>query len=253
MQQLIGIVEDNLDPDLLGRVKCRVLGIHTQKLPNGQYILSTDDLPWCRNGNMKTSGSSTGAGDFSNPKLGSFLCIKREDDYTFIYENEVYMSDDLKSIFEKNQNDYQNAHILIYDTCLGSSIDDDNKPVNNRKGEYVKVYYTDSEGFVIDVKNMNGSNKIQIDDKGTINVKTSNGNEIVIDNINDKISIKSNSKISLDAENIELGKDATESIIKGDIFKEYYNKHTHTTPNGASGPPIIGIPSNCLSNKNKTN
>ncbi len=44
-----GVVEDNLDPEKLGRVKVRIWGLHTENNENSGEsfeFIQTDDLPW---------------------------------------------------------------------------------------------------------------------------------------------------------------------------------------------------------------
>ncbi len=55
----IGVVEDNNDPLMVGRVKVRVAGIHT----SDQTILPTEDLPWAILNNPVNSASISGVGD----------------------------------------------------------------------------------------------------------------------------------------------------------------------------------------------
>ena len=52
----IGVVEDRIDPDLLGRFRVRVLGLH----PIEQNILPTSDLPWATV--VVPSGGNSGLG-----------------------------------------------------------------------------------------------------------------------------------------------------------------------------------------------
>ena len=42
----IGIVEDNKDPDRLGRCKVRVVDIHDGRDRDGKYLMDTASLPW---------------------------------------------------------------------------------------------------------------------------------------------------------------------------------------------------------------
>jgi hypothetical protein len=51
---------------------------------------------------------------------------------------------------------------------------------------------------------------------------------------------------------VKLGAQATESVIKGDSFKKYFDTHIHTTAVGPSGPPILPMPQSTLSKKVET-
>jgi len=54
------------------------------------------------------------------------------------------------------------------------------------------------------------------------------------------------------ATTVEFGAGATESFVKGDAFKTYFDSHFHTTPMGPSGSPVNPVPADSLSTKNKT-
>lgn len=54
----LGVVEDRMDPMMLGRVRVRVLGIHT----HDKTALPTEDLPWAYKIQPTTSGAITGIG-----------------------------------------------------------------------------------------------------------------------------------------------------------------------------------------------
>lgn len=55
----------------------------------------------------------------------------------------------------------------------------------------------------------------------------------------------------VEAKTVKLGKGATESVIKGDAFKTFYEAHTHPTALGPSGPPLVKMPASTLSKKVK--
>lgn len=54
----LGVVEDRMDPLKLGRVRVRVLGLHT----HDKTLLPTEDLPWAYKVQPTTSGAITGIG-----------------------------------------------------------------------------------------------------------------------------------------------------------------------------------------------
>ena len=54
----LGVVEDRFDPLKLGRVKVRIMGLHT----HDKAILPTEDLPWAYKIQPTTSGAMTGIG-----------------------------------------------------------------------------------------------------------------------------------------------------------------------------------------------
>lgn len=51
--------------------------------------------------------------------------------------------------------------------------------------------------------------------------------------------IMQDGKVIIESENIELGKGATEQLLKGNAFQTFFNQHTVATPFGPSGPPIV--------------
>lgn len=54
----MGVVEDNNDPEQMGRIRCRIFGIHTED----KEILPTEDLPWAMVMMPATGGSVSGVG-----------------------------------------------------------------------------------------------------------------------------------------------------------------------------------------------
>jgi len=242
--QKLGIVVDNLDQDYLGRVKVRVLGVHTQKDDKGNYIIGDDDLPWFRNGNMANNGN------FSLPKLGDVVSVTTEDNYTGIYGETIYMNTELQEYFKNNSSDYQNASVLLYDNVLGSEVDDKGKTSNYRDGEYIKVYFMDSTGFCIDYKTPRGESHVVIDSDNKVNI-SSGENKITIDLSSSKIEIKADSEVVLDASKIKLGENATDGIIKSEAFINAFNTHTHPYLLGSTSKPTVELSKAIVSDKVK--
>ena len=61
-----------------------------------------------------------------------------------------------------------------------------------------------------------------------------------------KITLKTNGDVVIEAGKIELGAGASESVILGDAFKAIFDTHVH----GAAGtPPVVPLPPSTLSNK----
>ena len=65
----IGVVEDNNDPDKLGRVKVRAYGHHTNDLSN----IPLEYLPWATVMAPTNDTSMQGVGDFSTIKPGTWV------------------------------------------------------------------------------------------------------------------------------------------------------------------------------------
>ena len=71
-----GVVEDNNDPEMLGRCKIRIWGIHTDIKEAGELEgIPTDNLPWAEPCMGLVEGSITGAGLFSIPLQGSHVFL----------------------------------------------------------------------------------------------------------------------------------------------------------------------------------
>jgi hypothetical protein len=87
-----------------------------------------------------------------------------------------------------------------------------------------------------------GSALLTFDSKGTVTLKNKAGATIVMDS--------TTSKIVITADTIEANGGA-ESMILGDLFKAYFDTHTHPTGVGPSGAPIVPMPTSTLSTKSK--
>ena len=236
----IGEVVDIEDPNKVGRIKVKVYGKFDD--------IPTADIPWAHPGMNSTAGSASGGGHFSVPKKGSIVSVKF--DQGNIYHPEYFfnqkISDEVKSEIEGS---YTNAHVLIYDTVTS---------------EFVKVYFTEKKGLMLDYKtsivnilpdksivleNASKKGRIEMLDDGTMNITQANNINIVSDatiNITataDIIAkcvnadITASAKAIVDSPKIELGRGATESVIKGNIFADIFDAHIHPTPAGPSSKP----------------
>jgi len=276
--QWLGHVEDNEDPNFDGRCRIRVFGKMDQRTDledsNSDFVIPTDKLPWARASNSNTGGSDTGGGTLDVPKLGAVVEITFDNGnlYSPVYGHAVYASDELKAEVEGS---YQNAHILIYDTAFGQTMDDSGEVTNDREGESMKVYFTEDKGFMIDYATAEGSTVFNLKPDNSVEVTNPNGDTVVMSNdgninfthsgtvsfdasgdaiincenaeinanqdatincINGKIS--ASVEVHVDSPKIKLGATAAEAIIKGDTFKALYDNHIHPTPTGPSGPPL---------------
>lgn len=270
--QWIGVVEDNADDLLEGRCKVRVLGKMDQRVdpgdPTSEFVIPTVSLPWARPSVASSGGSQSGSGTFSVPKIGTILRVTFDNGnyYSPVYHESVYPSDELKAEIE---NSYSNSHVLIYDTAFGLT-SDSGSITNERPGEAIKVFFTEEKGFMIDYSTSVGPSTINIKPDNSIEIRNPNGDSIVMLNdgnvtfthsakfivnstnnteINCKdlivncntADVKASNKAIIDSPKIELGRGATESIIKGDLFAEIFDNHIHPTPVGPSGIPLISM------------
>jgi hypothetical protein len=228
----IGIVEDNLDPKEEGRLKVRVCGITDQKDENGEYLIPTAILPWAR------SGCITPGGQFSVPKIGTAVYVDSRDLYNPIWNGLVYLDKDAKTEI----GDDKNAHTLIYDTDFGNG-----EGGGFREGEHIKVYFTESKGFVIDYKTAAGRSKVSVQPNGDIRLEDNNGDTITMSG--GTITIKCDNCIRLDAPKVELGQNATDGIIKSEAFREIFETHTHLYESGETRPPKAGMNPSVINQK----
>ena len=81
-----------------------------------------------------------------------------------------------------------------------------------------------------------------------------NGGIVILANGGDaaEIRISEDGEVTVKAEKIKLGQDASEALVLGDAFKQLFNQHTHPTGVGPSGPPTQPLGSSHLSSKSKT-
>ena len=151
--------------------------------------------------------------------------------------------------------------MLIYDTALGQSIDSSGEVSNDRDGEGIKVFFTEEKGFTIDYATGDGSTTFVLKPDNSVEITNPNGDQVLMSNdgnikfthsgtvtinadadlevncVNAKITASAEAQI--DSPKIKLGKTAAQAVIKGDLFQQFFDEHTHPTPVGPSGPPVI--------------
>jgi hypothetical protein len=173
--------------------------------------LPVDDLPWAYPKNKSLFFGKNGkAGAISIPKTGSVVSVRFDNGN--IYSPEYYSIQELADdIKEELEKDgeYQGSHFLLFDG-----------------DEELKLWFTVDKGLTIQLK------------EASINI----GQDQVI-------TIKTNSKVVVDSQNIELGADAIESVIKGDSLKTFFDSHVHPS---SGAPPVLPLPPALLSKTSKT-
>src|SRR5262249_46383149 len=91
-------------------------------------------------------------------------------------------------------------------------------------------------------------------------LKTKSGHELTFDddgevillaNGNGKTSVRfeQDGTVVITADKISLGSSASEHVVLGDTFMQFFNAHTHPTGVGPSGPPTQQMSSSQLSSK----
>lgn len=233
----LGLVVDVNDPRYEGRCRIREFGKHTQHVNekdlSSPYVIDVGSLPWARPANNSTSA------EFNLPKLGDVVRIEYDGNkYSPVYYETVLPSYDTINLIKNEVNDYRNAHVLINDSQLGAKVDELGNQSNTRDGEFIRVYYLDSQGFVIHMTTQAGESKVVMDKSGSITLSTPS-NSIVLNGETKEITIKSDSVIKLDCDNVEIGTSANESIMLGN-FLETFNSHTHISNinGGETTPPL---------------
>ena len=248
MPQLGNIVDDNLlgtfwlgrvidvnDPTQEGRIRVRVFGKFDARInpddATSSFLIPDEHIPWAYPNVNLEAGSITGSGSFSVPKLGSIISVTFENGniYTPIYYGYAHVSEEVKA---EISNSYQNSHVLIYDTAFG--LDQDGN--NSRSGESIKLFFTEEKGLVIDYATTQGSSIINIKPDNSIEIISVNNTEITC---KDAI-IKCENVIIDHSTSIELGSGASEKLVLGDSFLQFFNQHTHIANLGApTSPPIV--------------
>lgn len=226
-QHFLGVIMDINDPLKKGRCKIKVFGLFDD--------LETADLPWAFQIYGDSFADQGGSGRFSTPKIGAVVNVRfNNGDY---YSPEYSGIQELgKGLQDELSDSYEGTHSLIYDGI-----------------EKVKIFYTKKKGLILEVdkSTINITNDKQINIKSTSKINVSSTDVI---NVNSKnINVTSEQTTTIEGKNIKLGKNAIESVIKGDTFKTLYDSHTHIGNLGApTGPPIVPLAPNALSTKSKT-
>lgn len=98
-----------------------------------------------------------------------------------------------------------------------------------------------------------GEGHIQLDIEANGATLTINVSGNVAINSEGTATVKGDSKVIVDSPSIELGKNATEALVKGTSWSTLYQAHVHPTGMGPSGPPTNAAQANTvLSSRNKT-
>lgn len=128
----------------------------------------------------------------------------------------------------------KSGHLLCFDDSSSAG----GLFLEDRSGRKISLLSTDN---AIEISDPSG-NQIRIQDS-EITLQKSGGSKITL--TNDKISIDS-------ASAIELGQGASEALIKGKTFLQFFNAHTHTVGPATSSPPVNPMQPALLSQKVKT-
>ncbi len=211
----LGEIVDINDPLKQGRARVRVFGFFEE--------LEIEDIPWAEQISGLSFSSARGNGNISIPRLGAVVNAQFDGSnyYKVLYQFEKESSPDLLAEISDS---YEGAQSIWYD-------------MDSQPGP-LKFFYTKKKGLVLSL----GDAKVQLDtqDGGKLRV--------VIEMGKDQIRMEDR-KIIINSTNIELGEGATQSVIRGDAFKQFFDVHVHA---GAGSPPVVPMIPNLLSLVTKT-
>ena len=211
----LGEIVDINDPLKQGRARIRVFGFFDD--------LEIEDIPWAEQISGLSFSSARGNGNISIPRVGAIVNVQFDGSnyYKCFYEFEKESS---SALLEEIADSYEGAQSIWYD-------------VEAEPGT-LKLFYTKTKGMVLSL----GDAKIQLDTQDGGNLR------IVIEMGKDQIKME-NSKVIINSNNIELGEGATQAVIRGDAFKQFFDTHVHA---GAGSPPVVPMIPNLLSLVTKT-
>ena len=211
----LGEIVDINDPLKQGRARIRVFGFFDD--------LEIEDIPWADQISGLSFSSARGNGNISIPRVGAVVNVQFDGSnyYKCFYEFEKESS---SALLEEISDSYEGAQSIWYD-------------VEAEPGT-LKLFYTKKKGMVLSL----GDAKIQLDTQDGGNLR------IVIEMGKDQIKME-NSKVIINSNNIELGEGATQAVIRGDAFKQFFDTHVHA---GAGSPPVVPMIPNLLSLVTKT-
>lgn len=227
-KHFLGIIEDIDDPKKEGRAKIRVISIFDD--------IPIEALPWAYPKQKSTFfGQGGQGGSISIPKVGSIVVVtfNNGSEYSPEYYSIHELANDVKTELSQD-NEYFGTHIILFDG-----------------DEELKIWFTINKGITIQLK----GSRINIGNDKAITIEHDQLQSL-IELRGDNINIKSNKLVNItspqcvvDSGNIQLGKDAIESLIKGDSFMNFFNTHIHPS---TGAPPAVPMTLALLSQISKT-
>ena len=160
-----GIVEDNKDPDKIGRCKIRVYGVFHNEIP-------TTDIPWALP-DFNFIGSTIG--NFIVPPIGAIVKVyfEQDDYYRPMYTTKVMDRNNLSNEKDENYPDSQ----VFFETDFGEFF-----KINTSTGETTYrhasglILRINKDGDLIIDNSKTNSGKFTLTCKGDIDIESSNGN-----------------------------------------------------------------------------
>ena len=204
----LGRVVYNEDPTFSGRCKVKVFGLFDE--------FDVEQIPWFVPKTSSVFSSEKGFGSLSVPKMNTIVRVSFP--FGDLYSGEYSAIQNIDpALIEEIQSDYQNTHVLLYDSDKDLIVI--YQPKTGYKmwlgGSMVKI---DADGS-IQLKHKNNSNVIEVNDSN-INIATtgeggSNANGVI--NIAAGSTVNLNAPtVNVNASSIALGENASAKGVKAE-------------------------------------
>lgn len=238
----LGVVEDNIDPENMGRCRIRILGLHSpEKIYNGEEGMAITDLPWATPANPIQGGSISGLGWSGVPVLGSHVAV------FFIGGDHNY-----PVYFATLSGIYKTQPSTKKGFCDPNGVypKELNTPdFNSLASSTNTVFETPDDGVRVEYDSTNGSEKYRVTLKKT-------GDTITISQ-DGVITINSNGIVNIIANTINLGGLSGTLAIMLNTIIDKLNNHTHTYTPGTEPPTqtatmALSLPTSALDSTDAT-
>lgn len=242
-----GVIEDNNDPEKLGRLRVRIFGLHSDDVS----LLPTENLPWCEVAHSLEGGFISGIGKSFVPQNGTFVwCFlecgneekpvifascpgisKEKESGAFTDPNGKYPLDDRLGESDFNRlargektSETPSEKLLSENlvtgvpTAIGNAWDEPSSTSSQAQYPFNNVTETAS-GHVIQIDDTDGNERIQIFHKTGAYIELKPDGNIILKSSNDFYEIaKGNFK-----QNVALKSDITINADKSELIGGNFN------------------------------
>lgn len=260
-----GVVEDRHDPKKMGRVRVRFFGVHNED----RNQIPVASLPWATVMMPTTSPSTSGIGEHSFLLEGSWVVGTFIDPDTLqdpiilgtingFPENKISKSkgfSDPNGTYPKFLNEPDLNRLARGTNTIENELDEI-EPQSPYGAEYPHNHVMETEsGHVVEFDDTPNAERIRIYHKaGTFEEIHPDGSKVEKTKVNKyeivlgensihvvgDYTLKVDGNVTVDSSHIELGKGATEKLILGNTFLDFFNKHTHQT--GVGPTSVVQTP-----------